>query len=125
MSCIDLRRLHYKCCWIVCVCVCNYSSRNTPMNAALSFRAGEEPSSLGVRSKPPVVLSFSHFVTGCCANGFLRPWPFLFIPPCSPPLIADHYSGLLYYSALGWQAKCLFVSFLSLISIPGKGECLE
>lgn len=71
----------------------------------LYSRAGEEPSCLGLRSKPPVVLSFSHFVTGCCANGFYDPGPFCPSPSSSsalPSLPADHYLGLLYCSALGW-----------------------
>lgn len=37
-----------------------------------------------MQSKSPVVLSFSHFVTRCCANGFYESGPFsLSLLPCS------------------------------------------
>lgn len=60
----------------VCVFVCVIILVEYTHEYSLSSRAGEEPSSLGLRSKLPVVLSFSHFVTGCCANGFYDPGPF-------------------------------------------------
>lgn len=49
---------------------------------------------LGLRSRPPVVWSFSHFVTGCCANGFYDPGPFSSAPPLSSTT-AHHYLALL------------------------------
>lgn len=61
---------------LVCVCVCVIILVEYSHEYSFFSRAGEEPFSLGVHSEPPVVLSFSHFVTGCCANGFYDPFPF-------------------------------------------------
>lgn len=71
----------------------------------------ESPPACGGHSDPPVLLSFSHFVAGCCANVFYDCGLFLLSPPRTSPLMADHYLHLLYCPALGWRAKCLFVFF--------------
>lgn len=97
MSCIDLWRLHYKCRWIVCIWVCNYSCRITVMNTVSPPELEKSPLVLGARSKPPVVLSVTHFDFCCCANGFYDPGLF----SSSPPLLhLQPIISLVFFTAL-------------------------
>lgn len=75
----------------------------------------------GGRPQPPVVLSFSHFVARCCANGFLRSWPsppsfspsslFPALPHLEPIITFLHFTALF----LGGEPECPFCVVVLLV----------
>lgn len=77
------------------------------MNAGSVSELEESPPACGGRSKPPVVLSFSHFVAGCCANVFydcapppstpLRLWPIITFIFFTALLLGGKLSVFLYF----------------------------